>query len=35
MKVRCGWNWLLIVSILEFCISSIELSDDTVRAIGV
>lgn len=35
VKVRCGWNWLLIVSILEFCISSVELSDARVRATGV
>ena len=35
VKIRCGWNWLLIVSILEFCISSVELSDARVRATGV
>lgn len=35
MKVRHGWNWLLIVPILEFCISSVELSDARVRTTGV
>lgn len=35
MNMRCGWNWLLIVPIVGFGISSVEVSDSMVRAVGV